>query len=37
MDGAIIDQTARSVQPDLDQHCPQKLLMSSTGGKELMR
>ena len=32
----IRDQTARSVQSDLDLHCPQKLLLSSTVGKELM-
>ena len=29
-------QTARSVQFDLDLHCPQKLLVSSTVEKELM-
>ena len=31
----IRDQTARSVQSDLDLHCPQKLLVSSTVRKEL--
>ena len=31
----IRDQTAHSVQSDLDLHCPQKLLVSSTIGKEL--
>ena len=33
----IKDQTARCVQPDLDLHCPQKLLVSSTVRKELMQ
>ena len=32
----IRDQTARSVQSDLDLHSPQKLLGSSTVRKELM-
>ena len=27
------DQTARSVQSDLDLHCPQKILVSSSGKK----
>ena len=31
----IRDQTARSVQSDLDVHCPQKLLVSSTVMKDL--
>ena len=31
----VRDQTARSVQSDLDVHCPQKLPISSTEGKEL--
>ena len=31
----IKDQTARSVQSDLDLRCPQKLLVSSTVRKEL--
>ena len=31
----IRDQTARSVQSDLDLHCPQKLLVSSSVRKEL--
>ena len=31
-----LDQTARSVQSDLDVHCPQKLPMSSPEGKELI-
>ena len=29
------DQTAQSVQSDLDLHCPQKLLVSSPVRKEL--
>ena len=33
----IKDQTARSVQSDLDLHCPQKFLGLSTVGKELKR
>ena len=32
----IQDQTAHSVHSDLDLHCPQKLLMWSTAGKELL-
>ena len=31
----IRDQTACSVQSDLDLHCPQKILESSTVKKEL--
>ena len=31
----IRDQTALFVQSDLDLHCPRKLPVSSTGGKEL--
>ena len=31
----ITDQTAHYVQSDLDQHCPQKLLVSSSIWKEL--
>ena len=31
----IRDQTARSVQSDLDQHFPQKLFVSSSVRKEL--
>ena len=31
----IRDQTARSVQSDLDLHCPQKLLVLSIVGNEL--
>ena len=35
MDSVYIrDQTARSVQPDLKQHCPQKLLVSSSVRKQ---
>ena len=30
----IRDQTTRSVQSDLDLHCPQKLLVLSTTRKE---
>ena len=32
----IADQTAHSVQSHLDLHCPQKLLVSSSVGKELI-
>ena len=32
----IRDQSARSVQSDLDLHCPQKLLVSSSVRKELI-
>ena len=31
----IRDQSARSVQSDLELHCPQELLVSSTVGLEL--
>ena len=31
----IRDQTAHSVQSDLDIHCPQKLLVSSSVRKDL--
>ena len=33
----IRDQTARSVQFDVDLHCPQKLLVSALVRKELKR
>ena len=32
----VRDQTARSVQSDRELHCPQKLLVSSKVGKDLM-
>ena len=35
MDSVDKDQTARYVQSDLDVHCPQKPLVSSTVRKEL--